>query len=49
MRHIQVDVLDHTAKLYGHVHSMSEANAARAAAGAVPGIATVESHLAVTP
>lgn len=49
VRHIQVDVLAHTAKLYGHVHSMREANAAKAAAAAAPGIADVESHLVVTP
>ena len=45
-RHIRIEVSDHTAKLYGHVHSMNEAAAARAAA---PGVATVESHLAVSP
>lgn len=49
VRHIQVDVSGHTAKLYGHVHSMREANAAKAAATAAPGIADVESHLVVTP
>jgi osmotically-inducible protein OsmY len=32
-----------------HVHSMREANSAKAAAAAAPGIADVESHLAVTP
>jgi osmotically-inducible protein OsmY len=48
VRHIQVDVLDHTAKLYGHVHSMREANAAKAAAAAAPGITDVESHLVIT-
>ena len=32
-RHISVAVSDHTASLYGHVHSLNEANAARAAAG----------------
>src|SRR6267378_4577690 len=31
-RHISVGVSDHTAKLYGHVHSVHEATAARAAA-----------------
>ena len=36
-------------KLYGHVHSLKEANAAAAAAAAAPGIAKVESHLAVSP
>ena len=48
-RHIRVEVTDHTAKLYGHVHSLHEASAARAAAAAAPGVATVESHLAVAP
>ena len=44
-RHIRVEVTDHTAKLYGHVHSLHEAAAARAA----PGVATVESHLLASP
>jgi osmotically-inducible protein OsmY len=48
-RHISVEVSDHTAKLYGHVHSLKEASAAREAAAAAPGIATVESHLLVSP
>ena len=48
-RHIRVEVSDHTAKLYGHVHSLNEAAAARAAAAAAPGVATVESHLSVSP
>jgi osmotically-inducible protein OsmY len=48
-RHISVEVSDHTAKLYGHVHSLHEASAARAAAAAAPGVATVESHLLVSP
>ena len=48
-RHISVAVSDHTARLYGHVHSLNEANAARAAAASAPGIASVESHLVVTP
>ena len=48
-RHISVAVSDHTARLYGHVHSLSEANAARVAAASAPGIASVESHLVVTP
>ena len=48
-RHIRVEVSDHTAKLYGHVHSLHEAAAARAAAAAAPGVATVESHLSVSP
>ena len=48
-RHIRVEVSDHTAKLYGQVHSLQEATAARAAAAAAPGVATVESHLSVFP
>jgi len=48
-RHISVGVSDHTAKLYGHVHSVHEATAARAAAASAPGISTVESHLVVSP
>jgi osmotically-inducible protein OsmY len=48
-RHIRVEVSDHTAKLYGHVHSLKEASAARAAAAAAPGVTAVESHLLVSP
>lgn len=48
-RHIRVEVSDHTAKLYGNVHSLHEAAAARAAAASAPGVATVESHLSVSP
>jgi osmotically-inducible protein OsmY len=48
-RHIRVEVSDHTAQLYGHVHSLHEAAAARAAAATAPGVATVESHLVVSP
>ena len=48
-RHVKVEVTDHTAKLYGHVHSMREAGAAAAAAAAAPGIAEVESHLVGAP
>jgi osmotically-inducible protein OsmY len=48
-RHITVEVSDHTAKLYGHVHSVHEASAARAAAASAPGVAAVESHLVVSP
>ena len=44
-RHIRIEVSDHTAKLYGHVHSMHEVSAARAAAASAPGVAAVESHL----
>jgi osmotically-inducible protein OsmY len=47
-RHISVEVTDHTARLYGHVHSLAEARAARAAAAA-PGVASVDSHLVVSP
>lgn len=48
-RHIRVEVSDHTARLYGQVHSLREASAARAAAAATSGVATVESHLVVAP
>ena len=48
-RHVSVDITDHTARLYGHVHSVKEASAARAAAAAAPGIAAVESHLLISP
>jgi osmotically-inducible protein OsmY len=48
-RHIRVEVSDYTAKLYGHVHSLKEASVARAAAASAPGVATVESHLLVSP
>lgn len=48
-RHIRVEVSDHTARLYGHVHSLKQASAARAAAAAAPGVATVENHLLVLP
>jgi osmotically-inducible protein OsmY len=48
-RHVRVDVTDHTAKLYGQVHSLAEANSAVAAAATAPGVASVENHLAVFP
>lgn len=48
-RHIRVEMSDHTAKLCGHVHSLHEANAAKAAAAASPGVASVESHLLISP
>jgi osmotically-inducible protein OsmY len=48
-RHIRVTVSDHTAKLYGHVHSLHEASAARAAAASAPGVGAVEDHLVVSP
>jgi osmotically-inducible protein OsmY len=48
-RHIRVEVTDHTAELYGHVHSMKEASAATAAAAAAPGVSDVKSHLLVSP
>lgn len=48
-RHISVEMTDHTARLYGHVHSLAEARAARAAAAAAPGVASVDSHLVVSP
>ena len=48
-RHIRVDITDHTARLYGHVHSLHEAEVARSVAAAAPGVAAVESHLLVSP
>jgi osmotically-inducible protein OsmY len=48
-RHIRVEVSDHTAKLYGNVHSLNELRAAASAAAAAPGVAQVETHLVVTP
>lgn len=48
-QNIRVAISDHTARLYGHVRSLKEANAARAVAASAPGIASVESHLVVTP
>jgi osmotically-inducible protein OsmY len=48
-RHIRVEVSDHTATLYGHVHSLHEATAAAAAAAAAPGVAKVESRVMVSP
>jgi osmotically-inducible protein OsmY len=48
-RQVRVEVTDHTARLYGHVHSLREADAARAAAAAAPGVARVESYLTVLP
>jgi osmotically-inducible protein OsmY len=47
--HIRVEVSDHTARLYGQVHSLQEANAAQAAAASAPGVASVESHLVIAP
>ena len=48
-RHIRVDITDHTARLYGHVHSLHEAEVARSVAASAPGVATVDSHLLVSP
>jgi osmotically-inducible protein OsmY len=48
-RHVRIAVSDHTAKLYGHVHSLSEMAAATTAAASAPGVASVENHLAVSP
>jgi osmotically-inducible protein OsmY len=48
-RSIRVEVSDHTAHLYGHVHSVHEAEAARRAAESAPGVVRVESDLAVLP
>jgi osmotically-inducible protein OsmY len=47
--HIRVEVSDHTARLYGQVHSLQEATAAQAAAASAPGVASVESHLVIAP
>lgn len=47
-RHVKVEVHDHTATLYGHVHSLHEATAAAVAAAAAAGVATVENHLMVS-
>ena len=48
-RHIRVEVTDHTARLFGHVHSLREATEATEAAASAPGVARVESHLVVEP
>jgi hypothetical protein len=48
-RYIRAEVTDHTSKLYGQMHPQREAGAARAAAAAAPGIASVESHLLISP
>jgi osmotically-inducible protein OsmY len=48
-RRVRVEVSDHTARLYGHVHSLNEGSAAEAAAAASVGIASVENHLVVSP
>jgi osmotically-inducible protein OsmY len=48
-RQVSVQVSDRTARLYGHVHTLREADAARAAAAAAPGVARVESFLTVIP
>ena len=47
--HVRVEVSDHTARLYGQVHSLREANAAQAAAASAPGVASVASHLVIAP
>jgi osmotically-inducible protein OsmY len=47
-RHIWVEISDHTVRIYGHVHSLTEANAATTAAASAPGVANVESHLVVS-
>lgn len=48
-RSIRVEVSDHTARIYGHVHSVHEAQALRKVAAAAPGVARVESYVTVTP
>ena len=48
-RQIRVEVSGHTVKLYGHVRSMREANAAKAAAAAAPAGIRPTSSAPVTP
>jgi osmotically-inducible protein OsmY len=48
-RHVSIQITDHTARLCGHVHSLKEAAAARAAAASAPGVAAVGNYLVVTP
>ena len=48
-RSVRVEVSDHTALLYGHVHSIYEASVVRDAAASAPGVARVEDHLTITP
>ena len=48
-RQVRVEVTNDVARLYGHVHSLREAEAARTAAAAAPGVSRVESHLTVLP
>jgi osmotically-inducible protein OsmY len=47
--HLRVKVTDHTAELYGEVHSLAEASAAWEAAASAPGVAKLENHLVVLP
>ena len=48
-RQIQITSDNGTVHLYGSVHSVNEARAARTAAYAAPGVTMVDSHLVVTP
>jgi osmotically-inducible protein OsmY len=48
-RSISVEVNDHNAPLYGHVHAIHELSAARAAAVVAPGIERVGNYLTVLP
>src|SRR5260370_12975395 len=48
-RHIRAAVSDHTATLYGHLHSLHDAGAAQAAAAAAPGVAKEKSRVLVSP
>jgi osmotically-inducible protein OsmY len=48
-RSVRVEVSDHTARIYGHVHTLHEAEVIRKAAAAAPGVSRVESYVAVTP
>jgi osmotically-inducible protein OsmY len=47
--HLRVKVTDHTAELYGEVHSLVEASAVSEAAASAPGVAKLENHLVVLP
>jgi len=46
---VRVEVSDHTARIYGHVHTLHEAEVIRKAAAAAPGVSRVESYVSVTP
>ena len=48
-RQIRTEVSGRTVRLYGRVHSITEANAARDAAAAAPGVVSAGSHLVISP